>query len=81
MGNQIAGEQIGTRTGKETEIVEEIGMGKKKEIVKGEKEMKIKIGNDQERKNGITTRIKTGQKEEKRKPVKEAKIQKGQKKL
>lgn len=81
MGNQIAGEQIGTRTGKETGIVEEIGMGKKKEIVKGEKEMKIKIGNDQERKNGITTRIKTGPKEEKRKPVKEAKIQKGQKKL
>lgn len=62
--------------GKEIEIEEKTGI----EREKGEKGMKIGIRKDPGKKNEIMTRIRKEQKEEKKRQVKEAEMQKGLKK-
>lgn len=81
-----SGKKTKIMIGKGIEIGEKTGIGKKTEIEreteigKGEKEMKIGTRKDLGKKNGIMTRIRTGLKEEKKKQVKEAEMQKGLKK-
>ena len=70
------GKKTKITTGKEIEIEEKTGI----EREKGEKEMKIGIRKDRGKKNEIMTRIRKERKEEKKRQVKEAEMQKGLKK-